>query len=244
MNADRRASFSAMPTIALSKGRICKEAISLLARADIHLSEDPDISRRLSIATSHPGVKILVLRAQDVPTFVEHGAADLGITGKDVLMERDGSGYYEPLDLGIAPCRLVFAEPIDAISSFSRSRLAMPRVATKYTRTTRRFFAERGVQAEIIRLYGSMEIAPAAGLADGIVDLVESGKTLAANGLEVKEVIAWISSRLIVNKAAMKFRRRQVEDIVEKIARAAAIPSSTSSEDPPAAKSPLEEASS
>ncbi len=210
-----------MLTIALSKGRICEEAISLLARADIHLSEDPKRSRRLSISTSCEGVQILVLRAQDVPTFVEHGAADLGITGKDVLLERDGSGYYEPVDLGIARCRLVLAERIGAASSASRSRLAMPRVATKYIRTTRRFFAERGMQAEIIRLYGSMEIAPAAGLADCIVDLVETGKTLAANGLEVREEIASITSRLIVNKAAMKFRRRQVEDIVDRIARAA-----------------------
>lgn len=228
-----------MLTIALSKGRICKEAVSLLARADILLSEDPQRSRRLSIATSHPGLRVLVLRAQDVPTFVEHGAADLGVTGKDVLLERDGTAYYEPVDLGIARCRLVFAEPLESVSSFSRSRLAMPRVATKYIRTTRRFFAERGMQAEIIRLYGSMEIAPAVGLADGIVDLVETGKTLAANGLEVREVIASITSRLIVNKAAMKFRRRQVEEIVERIARAA-----PPTDDSPGPEFPLEQASS
>ena len=206
-----------MLTVALSKGRICDEAAPLLARAGIALDEDPAGSRRLCIATSLEDVRVLVLRAQDVPTFVEHGAADFGITGKDVLLEHRGAGLYEPLDLGIARCRLVLAAGADAKPPRPR-----PRVATKYVRTTRRFFSGKGIQAEIIRLYGSMEIAPAAGLADCIVDLVETGATLAANGLVVREEIAAISARLIVNKAAMKLSHRRVSSLVEHIRRAAA----------------------
>ena len=206
-----------MLTVALSKGRICDEATPLLARAGIELDDDPADSRRLCIATSLEDVRVLVLRAQDVPTFVEHGAADLGITGKDVLLEHQGAGLYEPLDLGIARCRLVLAARPDATRGRSR-----PRVATKYVETTRRFFAGKGIQAEIIRLYGSMEIAPAVGLADCIVDLVDTGATLAANGLVVCEEIAAISSRLVVNKAAMKLSHGQVSALVERIRRAAA----------------------
>ena len=206
-----------MLTVALSKGRIGNEAAPLLARAGLALDEDPAGSRRLSIATSRDDVRVLVLRAQDVPTFVEHGAADLGITGKDVLLEHRGTGLYEPLDLGIARCRLVLAAPPGALPARSR-----PRVATKYVEVARRFFADKGVQAEIIRLYGSMEIAPAAGLADCIVDLVDTGATLAANGLVVREEIAAISTRLIVNKAAMKLSHRRVSTLVERIACAVA----------------------
>ena len=205
-----------MLTIALSKGRILDAAAALLTRAGIDLDEDPAASRRLSIATSLEDVRVLVLRAQDVPTFVEHGAADLGIAGKDVLLEHRGAGLYEPLDLGIARCRLVLAQRPDAEPARAR-----PRVATKYVRTTRRFFAGKGVQPEIIRLYGSMEIAPASGLADCIVDLVETGATLAANGLVVREEIAAISARLVVNKAAMKLSHRRVSSLVERIRRAA-----------------------
>ena len=161
-------------------------------------------------------MRILVLRSQDVPTFVEYGAADLGITGKDVLLEHRTDGFYEPLDLGIARCRLVLAARSDAKTARVR-----PRVATKYVETTRRYFAGKGMQAEIIRLYGSMEIAPVAGLADCIVDLVDTGATLAANGLEVREEIARISSRLIVNKAAMKLSHRRIRFIVERIEQAA-----------------------
>ena len=208
-----------MLTVALSKGRICDEASPLLARAGIEFDEDPANSRRLSITTSLEDVRILVLRAQDVPTFVEHGAADLGITGKDVLLEHRGTGLYEPLDLGIARCRLVLAERSDPKPARPRPR---PRVATKYVETTRRFFASKGMQAEIIRLYGSMEIAPAVGLADCIVDLVETGTTLAANGLVVREEIAAISARLIVNKAAMKLSHRRISSLIERIGRAAA----------------------
>ena len=205
-----------MLTVALSKGRICDEAVPLLARAGIVPDEDPAGSRRLCIATSLEDLRILVLRAQDVPTFVEHGAADLGITGKDVLLEHRGTGLYEPLDLGIARCRLVLAAGSDAKPAHPR-----PRVATKYVETTRRFFSGKGIQAEIIRLYGSMEIAPAVGLADCIVDLAETGATLAANGLVVREEIAAISARLIVNKAAMKLTHRRVSSLVERIGRAA-----------------------
>ena len=206
-----------MLTVALSKGRICDEAVPLLARAGIVPDEDPAGSRRLCIATSLEDLRILVLRAQDVPTFVEHGAADLGITGKDVLLEHRGTGLYEPLDLGIARCRLVLAAGSDAKPAHPR-----PRVATKYVETTRRFFSGKGIQAEIIRLYGSMEIAPAVGLADCIVDLAETGATLAANGLVVREEIAAISARLIVNKAAMKLTHRRISSLVERIGRAAA----------------------
>ena len=206
-----------MLTVALSKGRICDEATPLLARAGIALDEDPAGSRRLCITTSLEDVRVLVLRAQDVPTFVEHGAADLGITGKDVLLEHRGAGLYEPLDLGIARCRLVLAT-----GSHGEPARPRPRVATKYVETTQRFFSGKGVQAEIIRLYGSMEIAPAVGLADCIVDLVETGATLAANGLVVREEIAAISARLIVNKAAMKLSHRRISSLVERIGHAAA----------------------
>ena len=205
-----------MLTIALSKGRICREATPLLARAGIELDEDPVDSRRLCIATSLADVRVLVLRTQDVPTFVEHGAADLGITGKDVLLEHCGAGLYEPLDLGIARCRLVLAARPAAKPTRSR-----PRVATKYVETTRRFFAGKGIQAEIIRLYGSMEIAPAVGLADCVVDLVDTGATLAANGLVVHEEIAAISARLIVNKAVMKLAHRRVSALVARVGEAA-----------------------
>ena len=206
-----------MLTIALSKGRICAEAAPLLARAGIELEEDPAGSRRLCIPTSLDDIRVLVLRTQDVPTFVEHGAADLGITGKDILLEHPGAGLYEPLDLGIARCRLVLAEPREAKLAPSR-----PRVATKYVKTARRHFAGKGVQAEIIRLYGSMEIAPAVGLADCIVDLVDTGTTLAANGLVVREELAAISARLIVNKATMKLSHARVCALVERLGRAAA----------------------
>ena len=206
-----------MLTIALSKGRICGESVPLLARAGIDLAEDPAVSRRLSIATSIEGIRVLVLRAQDVPTFVEYGAADLGIAGKDVLLEHSGSGLYEPVDLGIARCRLVLAGRPDPGPARIPSR-----IATKYVRTTRQFFAGLGMQPEIVRLHGSMEIAPAAGLADCIVDLVDTGATLAANGLVEREEIAEISARLIVNKAAMKLSYRRMSSLVERIGRAAA----------------------
>lgn len=200
--------------VAVSKGRIFREAIPLLARAGIESLEDPETSRKLVLETRQAGVKIVVIRAQDVPTFVEYGAADVGITGKDVLLEYRGDGLYEPLDLGIARCQLVVAGLPDLPMS------NRPRVATKYVETTRRHFASQGVQVETIKLYGSMELAPLVGLADRIVDLVDTGNTLRANGLVALEHVADISSRLVVNKASMKMKHAPVRALVESIAEA------------------------
>ena len=200
-------------TIALSKGRILEETLPLLARAGIELRDDPNKSRKLVLDTSDSNVKLVVIRAADVPTYVQYGAADLGVAGKDVLMEHGGSGLYEPLDLGIASCRLMVAgRPGKTVSE---RRL---RVATKYVNITRNYFAARGSQVEIIKLYGSMELAPLVGLADIIVDLVDTGNTLKANGLEAKEKIADISSRLIVNRASMKMKHTRVQTFIETLA--------------------------
>ena len=206
-----------MLTIAISKGRIYREALPLLDAVGIRPGDDPESSRKLVLDTNRGDIRLLVLRAQDVPTFVEHGAADLGIAGKDVLLEHGGGGLYEPLDLRIARCRLVVA------ARRGRDELPRrPRVATKYVASTRRFFAAAGVQAEIIKLYGSMELAPVVGLADCIVDLVDTGSTLAANGLvEVEEVCA-ISSRLIANKASMKIKHAPMKAIIDSLDKAVA----------------------
>ena len=201
--------------IAVSKGRVLKEALPLLARAGITPAEDPEVSRKLILETNVPDIALVIIRATDVPTYVAYGAADLGITGKDVLMEYSGSNLYEPLDLGIARCRLVVAEP-----ESPRPRHARLRVATKYVNTTRRYFAQRGVQVEVIKLYGSMELAPLVGLADRIVDLVDTGNTLRANGLVAVEQIADISSRLVVNKASMKMKHARIKPLIERIAAA------------------------
>ena len=203
-------------TIALPKGRIFKQTLPLLAGAAVELVDDPATSRKLILETSREDVKLVIIRAQDVPTYVEYGAADLGVAGKDVLMEYGGEGLYEPLDLGIAKCRMVVAGRSD--EGEPRRRL---RVATKYVNTSRAFFAEQGIQVEIIKLYGSMELAPLVGLADRIVDLVETGNTLKANGLHPLQHIADISSRLIVNKASMKMKHRAVKTFIEQMARAA-----------------------
>ncbi len=206
-----------MLTIAISKGRIYREALPLLDAAGIRPGDDPESSRKLVLDTNRDDIRLLVLRAQDVPTFVEHGAADLGIAGKDVLLEHGGEGLYEPLDLHIARCRMVVAARRGCGELPRR-----PRVATKYVASTRRFFAAAGVQAEIIKLYGSMELAPVVGLADCIVDLVDTGSTLAANGLvEVEEVCA-ISSRLIANKASMKIKHVPMKAIIDSLAEAVA----------------------
>lgn len=202
-------------TIAVSKGRILKESLPLLAGAGIEPGEDPATSRKLILATSRDDVKLVIIRAQDVPTYVEYGAADLGIAGKDVLMEYEGDGLYEPLDLGIARCRMMVAGHPGTDASPRRLR-----IATKYVNTARKFFARQGVQAEIIKLYGSMELAPLVGLADRIVDLVDTGNTLKANGLVPLEQIADISSRLIVNKAAMKMKHAAVKAFVAGMAEA------------------------
>lgn len=199
--------------LALSKGRILEEVMPLLQRMGIEADEDPRRSRRLILGTSRPDLEFVILRAADVPTYVDYGAADLGVAGKDVLMEHPGDGLYEPLDLGIARCRLVVAGPPDLPERPRRLR-----VATKYLNTTRRYFAARGVQVEVIKLYGSMELAPIAGLSDLIVDLVDTGNTLRANGLVARETIAEISSRLVVNKAAMKLKGDAVKALVGQFA--------------------------
>ncbi len=204
-----------MLTIAISKGRIYSEALPLLDAAGIRAGDNPDTSRKLVLETNVEDVRLLVLRAQDVPTFVEHGAADCGIAGKDVLLEHGGEGLYEPLDLGIARCRMVVA------ARRGHEKLPLrPRVATKYVVSTRRFFAAKSVQPEIIKLYGSMELAPLVGLADCIVDLVDTGGTLAANGLvEIEEMCA-VSSRLVVNKASMKMKHARVKSFIDSLADA------------------------
>lgn len=199
-------------TIALSKGRIYKETLPFLEAAGITPLDDPEKSRKLILDTNHDNVKIVVIRAADVPTYVQYGAADVGVAGKDVLMEHGGDGVYEPLDLGIARCKLMtagFPEPI------THSRRL--RVATKFVNLTRQYFAEKGEQVEIIKLYGSMELGPIVGLADLIVDLVDTGNTLKANGLAPLEHIADISSRLIVNKASMKMKHEAVSNLIEQL---------------------------
>ncbi|MEQ8428599.1 MAG: ATP phosphoribosyltransferase [Gammaproteobacteria bacterium] len=201
-------------TIAVSKGRIFDEAMPLLASIDIKPKDDPDKSRKLVLETNHANIRLLVIRATDVPTYVERGAAELGIAGKDVLLEYNGDGLYEPLDLGIARCRMMLAGMKNAAPVVDR-----PRVATKYTNITRNYFAPLGQQVEIIKLYGSMELGPVLGLSDWIVDLVDTGNTLKANGLVTLEHIADISSRLIVNKAAMKMKSAQIKPILESLAR-------------------------
>ncbi len=204
-------------TIALSKGRIFKETLPLLAAAGIVPSEDPDNSRRLILDTNCAEVKLVIIRATDVPTYVEYGAADLGVAGKDVLMEHGGDGLYEPLDLGIARCKLMVAGPADAPEP--RGRL---KVATKFVNIARRWYAEQGRQVEVIKLYGSMELAPLVGLADRIVDVVDTGNTLRANGLAPLEHIADVSSRLVVNRAAMKMKHARVKVLIDALGAAVA----------------------
>jgi ATP phosphoribosyltransferase len=199
-------------TIAISKGRILQETLPLLKKMDIVPVEDPDTSRKLVLETNHAGINLIIIRATDVPVYVEYGAADVGIAGKDVLMEYTGDELYEPVDLGIARCRMMLAGPADLKQSNGRLR-----VATKYVNTTRNYFAELGRQVEIIKLYGSMELAPVLKLADQIVDLVDTGNTLKANGLVILDKIADISSRLVVNKASMKMKRSVIKPFVSQL---------------------------
>lgn len=199
-----------MLTIAVSKGRIYEEALPLLAEAGITPVDDPKTCRKLILRTTRDDVQLVIIRATDVPTFVEYGAADMGIAGKDVLLEHGAESLYEPLDLNIACCRLMTAAHKDAPQQQGRIR-----VATKYVKTAQRFFAGKGIQAEIIKLYGSMELAPLVGLADCIVDLVDTGNTLRANDLEPRELIMNISSRLVVNKAAMKMKNQAIVSILD-----------------------------
>ena len=204
-------------TIALSKGRIFKETLPLLAHAGIWPLEDPETSRRLILSTNRDEVRLIIVRASDVPTYVQYGGADLGVAGKDVLLEHGGEGLYEPLDLHIARCRLMVAGALDEPSLNGRLR-----IATKFVRSTRQHYARQGRQVEIIKLYGSMELAPLVGLADRIVDVVDTGNTLRANGLEPKEHIADISSRLIVNRASMKMKHAAVTGFIRRIEEAVA----------------------
>jgi ATP phosphoribosyltransferase len=207
--------------LALSKGRILEETGPLLARVGLSPKEDPERSRKLVIPTARRDVNLIVVRAADTPTYVAHGAADLGIAGKDVLVEHGGEGLYQPLDLGIARCRMMVAVKQGFDYAGAVRQGARLRVATKYVRTTREFFAGKGVHVDLIRLYGSMELAPIMGLADAIVDLVSTGRTLKANRLVAVEEIMPVSSRLIVNQAALKTRRAQLQPIIDAFAKAA-----------------------
>ena len=202
-------------TIALSKGRIFKDTLPLLKQAGIEPLDDPETSRKLILDTSHPLVKFVLIRATDVPTYVQWGAADLGVAGKVVLMEHGGDGLYEPLDLKIARCRMMVAGHAGADTKARRLR-----IATKYVNAARVFFAERGQQVEVIKLYGSMELAPLVGLSELIVDLVESGNTLKANGLVPLEPMHDISSRLVVNKASWKMKHAAIKVLVDGLRKA------------------------
>lgn len=213
-----------MITLALSKGRIFDETLPLLAAAGIEVLEDPEKSRKLILATNQPGVRVVLVRASDVPTYVEYGGADLGVTGKDTLIEHGGQGLYQPLDLQIAQCRMSVAvrADFDYVSAVRQgSRL---KVATKYTAIAREFFASKGVHVDLIKLYGSMELAPLTGLADAIVDLVSTGNTLKANQLVEVERIMHISSRLVVNQAALKLKHRAIQPLIDAFSKAITTP--------------------
>ena len=203
-------------TIALTKGRILKETLPLLASVGIKPQEDLAASRKLIVETTVPRISLVILRGSDVATYVRHGAADLGVAGKDMLLESGGAGIYEALDLQIAPCRLMTAGP-DRKQDVDASTRRV-RVATKFMNVARAHYARKGLHADLIKLYGSMELAPLMGLADEIVDIVDTGKTLAENGMVPRELIAEISSRLIVNKASMRTRHSSVRVIIDALA--------------------------
>jgi len=204
-----------MITLALSKGRIFDETLPLLAAAGIEVLEDPEKSRKLILPTNQSGVRVVLVRATDVPTYVEYGGADLGVTGKDTLIEHGGQGLYQPLDLQIAQCRMSVAVRSDFDYACAVRQGARLKVATKYTTIAREFFASKGVHVDLIKLYGSMELAPLTGLADAIVDLVSTGNTLKANHLVEVEHIMDISSRLVVNQAALKLKRAAIRPIID-----------------------------
>ncbi|OED40665.1 ATP phosphoribosyltransferase [Chromatiales bacterium (ex Bugula neritina AB1)] len=199
--------------IALTKGRILTDTLPLLAAAGIEPAEDATVTRKLQVGTNLPDTSLLLVRASDVPAYVEYGGADVGITGKDILLEHTGNGLYEPLDLGIGRCKLVLAG-VAGVDPFVKRRL---RVATKYPEVTQRYFASRGQQVEVIKLYGSMELAPLVGMADVIVDIMETGTTLKANGLNVLDEIGDVSARLIVNKASMKMKHATIHALIANI---------------------------
>ena len=211
-----------MITIALSKGRIFEETTPLLAAAGITALEDPEASRKLILPTNRPDVRLIIVRATDVPTYVQYGAADLGIAGKDVLNEHGGAGLYQPLDLKIARCKMMVAvrEDFDYFGSVRRG--ARLKVVTKYVKAAREHFAGKGMHVDLIKLYGSMELGPLVGLADAIVDLVSTGGTLRANQLKAVEEVAEISSRLVVNQASLKLKRETLQPIMDAFARAVA----------------------
>jgi ATP phosphoribosyltransferase len=207
-------------TLALAKGRIYEETLPLLARAGIRVAGNVD-PRSLIVETARKDLRLILVRAADVPTYVQYGAADLGVAGRDLLAEHGGQGLYQPLDLGIARCRMVVAVPESLDYAAAVKQGARLRVATKYIRTAREHFAAKGVHVDLIRLYGSMELAPLVGLADAIVDLVDTGNTLRANGLRAVEEIVPISSRLIVNPASMKLKREAIAPLIEAFREAA-----------------------
>ncbi|HXS51901.1 MAG TPA: ATP phosphoribosyltransferase [Usitatibacter sp.] len=207
-------------TLALAKGRIFEETLPLLAAAGIRPAEDPDASRKLILGTNRAGLRLILVRAADVPTYVQYGAADLGVAGRDLLEEHGGQGLYQPIDLGIAKCRMVVAVPEGFDYAAAVKQGARLRVATKYIQTAREHFAAKGMHVDLIKLYGSMELAPLVGLADAIVDLVDTGGTLKANRLTAVEEILAVSSRLIVNPASLKLKREALAPLVDSLARA------------------------
>jgi len=207
-------------TIALSKGRIFDDTAPLLKMAGIVVLDDPEKSRKLILATNRANVRLVIVRASDVPTYVQYGAADIGIAGKDVLLEHGGTELYQPLDLNIARCRMMVAVPTGFDYESAVFQGARLRVATKYLQTAREHFADKGVHVDLIKLYGSMELAPLVGLADAIVDLVSTGNTLKANNLEAVEEIMPISSRLIINQAALKLKRETIQPILKAFSEA------------------------
>lgn len=209
-----------MITLALSKGRIFDETLPLLKAAGIEVLEDPEKSRKLILATSNPQVRVVLVRASDVPTYVEHGGADLGVTGKDTLIEHGGQGLYQPLDLNISRCRVSVAVRADFDYASAVRQGSRLKVATKYTQIAREFFASKGVHVDLIKLYGSMELAPLTGLADAIVDLVSTGNTLKANHLVEVERIMDISARLVVNQASLKLKQAAIRPIINAFAQA------------------------
>jgi ATP phosphoribosyltransferase len=207
-------------TLALSKGRIFEETVPLLKAAGITVTEDPETSRKLILGTNDPQIRVIIIRATDVPTYVEYGAADFGVAGKDVLFEHGGEGLYQPIDLDIAKCRMSVAVRADFDYVNAVRQGARLRVATKYVKTAREHFAAKGVHVDLIKLYGSMELAPLVGLSDAIVDLVSTGSTLRANNLVEVEHIVDISSRLVVNQAALKLKRERLQPIIDAFERA------------------------
>ena len=212
--------MSSVVNIALSKGRILEEGLPLLARAGIVPAENPLKSRKLILDTNLPQVKLVIIRAADVPTYVQFGAADLGVAGKDVLMEYGGDGLYELMDLRIARCRMMVAEPASLASSDDPKNWTRLKIATKYVKTTQRHFAAKGIQTDIIKLYGSMELAPLVGLSDRIVDLIDTGNTLKVNGLVEVEHIADVSAWLVANKASMKMKHQALKNLIGRLEQA------------------------